>query len=169
MRVVALFLLCCCPLAAQAQAHSPITLTLQDAIARARQQGPAAQAARSARDAARWRDDAFNARLLPQLRLQGDAANLNRAINPIDLPDGSTQYISQAHNTTSLGLGFSQELPGSKLNLAHRLGGANVNILHDDMAADGPSRGAAFNATPVDVEPVGTRHAKGDQRRGQAQ
>ena len=65
--------------------------------------------------------------------------------------------------------GFSRELPGSKLNLAHRLGGANVNILHDDMAADGPSRGAAFNATPVDVEPVGTRHAKGDQRRGQAQ
>src|SRR6478735_8044058 len=70
MRVAALFLLCCCPLAAQAQAHSPVTLTLQDA-----------------------------------------AANLNRAINPIDLPDGSTQYISQAHNTTSLGLGFSQELP----------------------------------------------------------
>jgi len=111
MRVAALILLCCSPLAARAQAHSSVTLTLQDAIVRARQQGPAAQVARSARDAARWRDQAFNAQLLPQLRLRGDAANLNRAINPIDLPDGSTQYISQAHNTTSLGLGFSQAIP----------------------------------------------------------
>ena len=55
MRAVAIFLLCCCPLAAQAQSQSTITLTLQDAIARARNQGPAAQAARSGRDAARWR------------------------------------------------------------------------------------------------------------------
>ena len=67
MRAVAIFLLCCCPLAAQAQSQSTITLTLHDAILRARQQGPAAQAARSGRDAARWRDEAFNARLLPQL------------------------------------------------------------------------------------------------------
>ena len=111
MRAVAVFLLCCCPLAARAQARPTTTLTLQDAILRARQQGPSAQAARSARDAARWRDEAFNARLLPQLVLQGDAANLDRGINPIDLPDGSTQFISQAHNTTSLGLGFSQEVP----------------------------------------------------------
>jgi len=111
MRAVAVFLLCCCPLAATAQTRSSTTLTLQDAIARAREQGPAAQAARSGRDAARWRDEAFNARLLPQLVLQGDAANLDRGINPIDLPDGSTQFISQAHNRTSLGLGFSQEIP----------------------------------------------------------
>jgi outer membrane protein TolC len=111
MRAVAVFLLCCCPLAAEAQAHSPITLTLQDAIQRAQHQGPAAQAARSGRDAARWRDEAFNARLLPQLRLTGDAANLDRAINPIDQNDGSTEFVPQAHNTTQLGLGFRQEIP----------------------------------------------------------
>jgi len=106
---VALLLL---PAGVHAQtAAAPTTLTLQEAIQRAQQQGPAAQVARSNRDAAHYRDYAFNARLLPQLVLSGEAANLNRAINPIDLPDGSTQFISQANNRSSLGLGFSQEIP----------------------------------------------------------
>jgi outer membrane protein TolC len=111
MRASLLFTLLLLPVVARAQAAAPTTLTLQEAIQRAQQQGPAAQMARSARDAARYRDDAFNARLLPQLLLSGEAANLNRAINPIDLPDGSTQFVSQANNRSSLLLGFSQEIP----------------------------------------------------------
>ena len=98
------------PVALHGQA-APKTLTLQDAIRMAQQQGPSAQIARSSRDAARWRDDAFNARLLPQLFLQGNAANLNHGINPITLPDGSTQFIGQSQNQSSLTLGFSQALP----------------------------------------------------------
>jgi outer membrane protein TolC len=94
-----------------AQTSAPRTLTLQDAIAMAQQQGPLAQVARSTRDVARWRDKAFNARLLPQLFLQGDAANLNHGINPITLPDGSTQFIGQAQNQSTLSLGFSQAIP----------------------------------------------------------
>ena len=111
MRASLLIALLLLPAGAHAQATAPTTLTLQEAIQRAQQQGPAAQVARSARDAARYRDNAFNARLLPQLVLSGEAANLNRAINPIDLPDGSTQFVSQANNRSSLGLGFSQEIP----------------------------------------------------------
>jgi outer membrane protein TolC len=111
MRASFLLTLLLLPAGARAQAASPTTLTLQEAIQRAQQQGPAAQVARSARDAARYRDNAFNARLLPQLVLSGDAANLNRAINPIVLPDGSTQFVSQANNSSSLRLGFSQEIP----------------------------------------------------------
>jgi hypothetical protein len=49
------------PLALHAQ--SAQTITLQDAISMAQRQGPAAQIARSQRDAARFRDHAFNARL----------------------------------------------------------------------------------------------------------
>jgi outer membrane protein TolC len=94
-----------------AQASAPRALTLQDAIAMAQQQGPLAQVARSTRDVARWRDKAFSARLLPQLFLQGDAANLNHGINPITLPDGSTQFIGQAQNQSTLSLGFSQAIP----------------------------------------------------------
>ena len=97
------------PVVASAQAAQ--TLTLQDAIRMAQQQGPSAQIARSTRDAAKWRDDAFNARLLPQLFLTGNAANLNHGINPITLPDGSTQFVGQSQNQSSLSLGFSQQIP----------------------------------------------------------
>ncbi|HEX8943303.1 MAG TPA: TolC family protein [Gemmatimonadaceae bacterium] len=97
------------PLALHAQ--SAQTLTLQDAISMAQRQGPAAQIARSQRDAARWRDHAFNARLLPQLFLTGNAANLNHGINPITLPDGSTQFIGQSQNQSSFELGFAQRVP----------------------------------------------------------
>ncbi len=99
------------PSFALAQAPAPRTLTLQDAIQMAQQQGPSAQIARSTRDAARYRDDAFNSRLLPQLFLSGNAANLNHGINPITLPDGSTQFIGQSQNQSSLQLGFSQAIP----------------------------------------------------------
>ncbi len=111
MRASLLIALLLLPAGARAQAAQPTTLTLQEAIQRAQQQGPAAQVARSTRDAAHYRDYAFNARLLPQLVLSGDAANLNRGINPLDLPDGSTQFVSQANNRSSLRLGFSQEIP----------------------------------------------------------
>ena len=90
---------------------APRTLTLQDAILMAQQQGSAAQVARSSRDAARSHDDAFNARLLPQLFLQGEAANLVHGITPQTLDDGSTQFISQSQNLSRLELGFSQRIP----------------------------------------------------------
>jgi outer membrane protein TolC len=136
MRASLLIMLLLAQAGAHAQAASPTTLTLQEAIQRAQQQGPAAQVARSARDAARYRDNAFNARLLPQLVLSGDAANLNRAINPIVLPDGSTQFVSQANNTSSLGLGFSQEIPltggrvtvGSQVSRIDEFGGRSSRI-----------------------------------------
>jgi outer membrane protein TolC len=92
-------------------ATTATTLTLQDAIAMAQRRGPAAQAARSQRDAARYRNNAFNARLLPQLVLSGNAADLNHGINPITLPDGSTQFIGQSQNQSSLELGFNQRIP----------------------------------------------------------
>ena len=94
-----------------AQAPSGRTITLQEAIALALVSGSSVEVARSARDAARQRDRAFNARLLPQLFVSGNAANYNRSINPITLPDGSTQYVGQSQNQSSLQMGFSQRLP----------------------------------------------------------
>ena len=38
------------------------------------------------------------------------SANLNHGINPITLPDGSTQYIGQSQNQSSLTLGFIGEI-----------------------------------------------------------
>ena len=133
MRLSSLFVALAIPGLLRAQAASRPPLTLQDAIRMAQQQGSSAQVARSVRDAARWRDGAFNARLLPQLFLRGDAANLNRGINPITLPDGSTQFVSQSQNQSSLTLGFSQQIPltggtiavGSQLSRIDQFGTQN--------------------------------------------
>jgi outer membrane protein TolC len=99
------------------------SISLQDAIALAQKQGPQAQIARSQRDAARYRNDSFNAGLLPQVRLVGDAANLNHGINTVTLPDGSTQFIGQAQNQSTLGLAIDQRVPltGGTLTLGSEM------------------------------------------------
>ena len=111
MRPVILFAALFIPVVAHTQAASRQALTLQDAIRMAQQQGPSAQIARSTRDAAKWRDNAFNSRLMPQLFLSGNLAKLDHGINPITLADGSTQFVGQSQNQPSLALGFSQQIP----------------------------------------------------------
>jgi outer membrane protein TolC len=122
------------PLALHAQ--SAQTVTLQDAISMAQRQGPAAQIARSQRDAARWRDHAFNARLLPQLFLRGTAANLNHGINPVPQPNGSTQFLGQSQNQSTFQVGFDQRIPltgglisiGSGLSRLDQFGTQNTRL-----------------------------------------
>jgi outer membrane protein TolC len=99
------------PHVVHAQSPRGRTLTLQEAIALALVNGSSAEVARSVRDAAQQRDRAFNARLLPQLFVSGDAAKYNHGINPITLPDGSTQFVGQSQNQSSLQMGFSQRIP----------------------------------------------------------
>ena len=51
------------------------------------------------------RDHAFNCATAAAALLSGNAANLNNGINPITLPDGSTQFIGQAQNQSTLPYG----------------------------------------------------------------
>jgi outer membrane protein len=114
MRLSTLVLLAALAPAAAAQDSTRAAakpLTLFDAIAMAQQRGDQAEGARATRDAARYRDDAFNARLKPQLFLSGNAANLNHGINPITAPDGSTAFVGQSQNQSTMQLGFSQAIP----------------------------------------------------------
>lgn len=86
-------------------------LTLADAVALAQKQGFNAQASRDALAAARARDRAFTARLLPQVSIGGMAANYNHSIIPVVQPTGETQFVSQSQNESTMGLTVSQPLP----------------------------------------------------------
>jgi outer membrane protein TolC len=138
------------PMVASAQSttsQNPFSLqalTLQDAIAMAQSHSSSAQVARSVRDGARYRNDAFNARLLPQLFLSGTAANLAHGINPITLPDGSTEYVGQAQNQSSFTLGFSQQIP---------LTGGTVSVSSGVSRIDlfGVPNGRSYQTTPFTV------------------
>src|SRR5260370_7297893 len=101
----------CLSLAVALPLGSQEPITLQQAIALAQERGFQAQAARAARDAARYRSDAFTARLLPQLSLSGTLPNYNRSVIPVLQPDGSTAFRSQDQTNTPLTLLFSQNLP----------------------------------------------------------
>ncbi len=86
-------------------------MTLQQAIALAQERGLAGQAARAARDAARFRHQAFTARLLPQLSLGGTVPAYNRSIIPVLQPDGSTRFQPQQQTNAALSLMLTQKLP----------------------------------------------------------
>jgi len=111
------------PVAGPSLIPSSHALTLTDAIALAQHRGTAASVARDNRDAARYRNRAFESRLLPQVALMSTGLDLNRGINPIILPDGSTQFVSQAQNTSNLGLGITQSIPltGGSISVGSQL------------------------------------------------
>lgn len=151
MRLAPAFLLVAASLGAQSLPQTVVqqTLTLQEAISMAQRQGPSAQAARSTRDAARYRDRAFNSRLLPQIYMNGNAANLNRGIIPITLPDGSTQFVSQAQNQSSLGLSVAQKIPltGGTLSVSSLV--SRIDLFGDQ--ATGTPNSKYWQTTPVVV------------------
>ena len=110
MRIPTLILLAALAPAAGAQVAAK-PLTLADAIAMGQLRGDQAEGARAIRDVARFHNDAFNARLRPQLFLSGNAANLNHGINSITAPDGSIVFVGQSQNQSTMQLGFSQAIP----------------------------------------------------------
>jgi outer membrane protein TolC len=127
-----------CPLGAQ----QPITL--QQAITLAREQGLDAQAARAARDAARYRHRAFRSSLLPQLSLRGTVPAYNRSIIQAPQPDGSTLFRPQDQTSTTLGVSLSQKLPftGGDLFVSSSL---------ERLAVSGQQRIETWSSTPVTV------------------
>ena len=123
-------------------AQQPITL--QDAVALAQQRGLQAQAARAARDAARYRSAAFTARLLPQLSLGGSVPTYNRSIIPVTQPDGSTLFRPQDQTNAALRLRLSQRLPvtGGELFISSSLARLTVS---------GPQAIETWSSTPITI------------------
>jgi len=119
-------------------------MTLQQAIEIAQKQGMQARAVLDTRDAARWRDRAFNARLMPQLSLLGTLPNYERAIVPVTQPDGSTQFKPRRETTSAFGMTVSQQLPltGGSLFIASGLSRV-------DVGGDLSSR--LYSSTPVTI------------------
>lgn len=122
------------PTGASPTPSSGAPLTLQQAIALAQGRGLSAASARSARDAARWRDRAFEARFLPQLSLQARPANLNRGFTPVLGSSGETRFVSQSDNQSQFALALSQALPwtGGTVSIGSEL--RRVDIFGDNRA-----------------------------------
>jgi outer membrane protein TolC len=118
-------------------------LTLDQAVARAAEQGPSSRAALEAVKAARWRDHAFGARLLPQLSLDAIAPNINRAIVPVVQPDGKTLYLAQRQMESSFAITARQPLPFTGGSFFVSTGLSRLDV-YDDK---GPTR--LYQSSPV--------------------
>ena len=129
---------------APALVHAQSALTLQQAIERAQRESFAARAAESSRDAARERDRAFSARLLPQISLGGDLPIYNRSIIPVLQPDGSTVFRSQNQTGGALTATVSQPLPftGGDFFVSSSLASLRVS-------GEGDTR--TWSSTPISV------------------
>jgi outer membrane protein TolC len=117
-------------------------LTLKQAVDLAQKQGHQASAAASTRDAARYRDRAFFSRRLPQFSLTGTLPSYNRAIVPVDQPDGTTLFRPRDQTRTSLGLLMEQVLPvtGGSFFIASDL---------EKRSVSGASSFTTWSSTPV--------------------
>ena len=118
-RLTMAILLACAPVAPLgAQA-----LTLRDAVALAQRQGLAARSASSAREAARWRDRAFSASLLPQVSLRGDLPTYSRSDVAVPLANSAPEYRTTRIMGGSASLEVSQLLPftGGELFVSSQL------------------------------------------------
>ena len=98
-------------------------LTLQQAIEMAQRNGLQARAALGTRDAARERDNAFSARLLPQVSLAGNLPIYSRTIVPVTQPDGTTLFLPVRQTTSDLAMVVTQRIPftGAQLTMSSTL------------------------------------------------
>ena len=109
---------------AQDTTASPASaLTLQQAIEIAQRNSPQARAALGTRDAARGRDRAFDARMLPQISLSGNVPVYQRSIIGVVQPDGSTIFRPIKETRSDLNMLVTQRLPhtGGTLTMSSRL------------------------------------------------
>ncbi len=119
-------------------------LTLQQAVSIAQERSHQAEAARAAREAARYRDRAFYSRQLPQLSLGGTLPGYNRSIIPVLQPDGTTLFKPQDQNNASLTATMSQTLPltGGDIFVSSSLGWLSVT---------GEDGFRSWTSTPVSI------------------
>ncbi|HEX6537143.1 MAG TPA: TolC family protein [Gemmatimonadaceae bacterium] len=119
-------------------------LTLGDAVTMAESQGLAAHAAERAREAARQRDRAFGARLLPRLVMAGTLPSFSRSISPVVQPDGTTLFTPLRRTDAKLSLGVEQPIPltGGSLSITSSL---------DRLQITGAEEVRTWTSTPIAI------------------
>jgi outer membrane protein TolC len=131
-----LFLFC----TGQLKAQDTLRLTLEEAVALAREQSPQAVAARHQYRAAYWNWRTFKADYLPSLSFNS-YSSLNRSISPVTLPDGSDSFLhrNQLLNEGSLTINQNIALLGGSLFL-------ETGVQRLDLFTD---KRRSFKSTPI--------------------
>jgi outer membrane protein len=92
------------------QTPAPEYLSLQQVVEIAKSQSPQAKQASMNYTTKYWQYKTYQSNYLPQLSFNGTIPNLNRAITPITLPDGTSRYVPQSLLSSSAGLSVTQNI-----------------------------------------------------------
>jgi outer membrane protein len=84
--------------------------SLSDVILMATGQSPAAKLASTNYSTRYWQFRLYESNYLPQVGLNATLPNLNRSINPIVQPDGTSKFIPQSLLTNTVGLTLTQNI-----------------------------------------------------------
>ncbi|MEM6772051.1 MAG: TolC family protein, partial [Bacteroidota bacterium] len=122
-------------------------LTLQEVVAIARSESPAAKLAETRLNNTYWRYRSFQADYRPQITLDATLPNLNRSIDPITLPDGSEDFISRALMRNSVSLFLSQPVVATGGNLFFTTGLRRLDLFETDFNPGSTS----FLSTPISI------------------
>ncbi|MFI5148349.1 MAG: TolC family protein [Bacteroidia bacterium] len=135
--IVALLLFCCG--GSQAQQDTSLLKTeqysLKDVIALATGQSPASKLASTNFNTKYWQYRFYESNYLPQVGLNATLPYLNRAINPIIQPDGTSKFLPQSLLTNSVGINVTQNigLTNSQIFVSSQV--QRVDILSSPMSS----------------------------------
>ncbi len=105
------FLLLLAPaLSAQPVQADEKVFSLSDVVDMAKGQSPSAKLASTNYTSKSWQYRLYQSNYLPQLSLNATLPNLNRSINPIVQPDGTSKYEFQSLSTNSMNLSVTQNI-----------------------------------------------------------
>ncbi len=97
-------------IARPATGQAVLQLTLDDAIARAMEQGPDAQIAKLDLDEAAFEYQAFKSGYKPAISLFANAPGFIRSLNSIEQDDGSLRFVSQRRTFSSMNMSVQQPI-----------------------------------------------------------
>lgn len=124
----------------QIQAQDTLRLTLDEAVALAREQSPQAVAARHQYRAAYWNWRSFKADYLPSLTFSSNS-QLNRSISSITLPDGSDSFVHRNQLLNDGSITINQNIAPLGGSVFVQSGLQRLDIFSDNQYS--------FKSTPV--------------------
>ncbi|MDR1594587.1 MAG: TolC family protein [Prevotellaceae bacterium] len=125
------------------QGDKTLRLTIEDAINLARKQSPSVESAKHSFRSAYWSNRYFKANYLPSLSFSS-SPNFNHQINPITMPDGTTQFIQQNQFAVNGNLSLNQ-------NIALTGGSISLNTGLNRIDLFGTVNSHSYMTTPISL------------------
>ncbi|WP_162416923.1 TolC family protein [Cyclobacterium roseum] len=130
------------------QGQETVSYTLEDIIARAKAQSPAALRADTRRENRYWYYRLYQANFNPQLRLGGTLPQYSQAFNNVTQPDGTIEFREVRQNLVDLELGLRQVISPTGGTISVN---SSTNRFDNFLSADGANQ-TRWSGVPVNVQ-----------------